>query len=226
MRVTALTLETVVESATGAVELVFRPRRPLAFRAGQGGLVRVPGGGVKPFTFACDDRSGRISVATTLDSGSRFKRALAALRPGDRVLAAGAIGTLPAVDPTRSQVLVAQGIGITPFLSMARSHDGLDASLLQVGAPHFFHEVAATTATAEHHDHREGLRDAVRQAMADRPTARWSLSGRTAFVAAVATQLTDAGVPARMIHKDAFWGMRTPTTTSTSASSPSSLVNA
>jgi len=212
MRITALTLESITESATGAVELAFLPRRPLRFRAGQGGLLRVPGGGAKPFTFASDDRSGRISVATTLGSGSRFKQALGDLRPGDRVTAAGAIGTLPAVDPTESQVLVAQGIGITPFLSMARSYDSLDATLLQVGSAHYFDEVAAATAAAEHHDHRDGLRQAVHQAAADRPGARWSLSGRPDFVASVAAQLALAGVPTRRIHKDAFWGMRSPAT--------------
>ena len=74
MRLTALTLETVTESPTDAVEFVFLPKRPLPFRPGQAGLVIVPDGGVKPFTFACDNRAGRISIATTLHSGSRFKR--------------------------------------------------------------------------------------------------------------------------------------------------------
>jgi ferredoxin-NADP reductase len=221
MRVTALTLQTVTESGSGAVEFVFMPRRPLSFRAGQGGLVFF-GGGAKPFTFASADRSGLISIATTLRSGSRFKRALADLRPGDRVFAAGAIGTLPAADPAESAVLVAQGIGITPFLSMARSHGTLNATLLQVGAPHYFDEVSAATTSAEHHDHREGLQDAVRRAIAARPAAQWSLSGRAGFVSAVATQLQNAGVPARSIHKDAFWGMRTPS----AAARPADLVYA
>ena len=85
MRLTALTLESVTESATDAVEFAFLPKRPLPFRPGQAGLVIVPGGGAKPFTFACDNRAGRISIATTLHSGTRFKRALADLRAGDRV---------------------------------------------------------------------------------------------------------------------------------------------
>ena len=64
MRFTALTLETATGSATDAVEFAFLPKRPLPFRAGQGGLVIVPGGGAKLFTFASDNRAGRISIAT------------------------------------------------------------------------------------------------------------------------------------------------------------------
>ncbi|MDQ4503059.1 FAD-dependent oxidoreductase [Sinomonas sp. ASV322] len=211
MRFTALTLEAIIESATDAVEFVFLPAQPLSFRPGQGGLIVVPGGGAKPFTFASDNRTGRISIATMLRSGSRFKRALGVLRPGDRVHAVGAIGSLPAVDPAESQVFVAQGIGITPFLAMARSHGSVNATLLHVGAPHFFDEVAAATnGNAEHHAHREGLQAAVDRTMVSRPAARWVLSGRPDFVAAVGTQLAEAGVPARTVHKATFWGMHNP----------------
>jgi len=51
--------------------------------------------------------------------------------------------------------------------------------------------------------------------VADRPDARWSLSGRSGFVSALAVQLAEAGVPARRVHKDAFWGMRAPAATVT-----------
>src|SRR5262245_21581748 len=37
-----------------------------------------------------------------------------------------------------SQVFVTQGTGITLLLTIARSHDIVKATLLQVGTPHFF----------------------------------------------------------------------------------------
>ena len=35
-------------------------------------------------------------------------------------------------------MFVTQGTGITLFLTIARSHDSVKATLLQVGTPHFF----------------------------------------------------------------------------------------
>ena len=107
-----------------------------------------------------------------------------------------------------SQVFVTQGTGITLFLTIARSHDSVKATLLQVGTPHFFDEVAAATGgNAEHRDHRESLQEAVCRTFVNRPVARGLLPGRADFVV-VATQLAEAGVPARSIRRGRFWGMR------------------
>jgi len=207
VRITTLTLQTTELTPTGALEMTFDPTRAMPFRAGQGGLVHLRGGGVRPFTFSGDARQPEVRILTTLASCSRFKTALAALRPGDRVRGAGAVSTLPAIAPDQPQVLIAQGIGITPFLSMARTHDRLDAQLLQVGTAHAFDEAAAAMAAAEHHEHREGLHEAITRALRDRPEAQWSLSGRPDFVAAVAARLRTAEVPAARVHKDSFWTM-------------------
>ena len=105
-------------------------------------------------------------------------------------------------------MFVTQGTGITLFLTIARSHDSVKATLLQVGTPHFFDEVAAATGgNAEHRDHRESLQEAVCRTFVNRPVARRLLPGRPDFVV-VATQLAEAGVPARSIHRGRFWGMR------------------
>jgi hypothetical protein len=119
-------------------------------------------------------------------------------------------------DPAESEVFFAQDTGITLFLAIARSLGSVNATLLQVGTPHFLDEVAATGSNAEHRDHREGLQQAVRRAFVNRPAARRLLSGRPDFVATVANQLADAGVPARMTRKGRFWGTRNtaPATTS------------
>ena len=99
-----------------------------------------------------------------------------------------ASATRSSPDPAGSQVFVAQGTGITLFLTIARSHDSVNATLLPVGTPHFFGEVAAATGgNAEHRDHREGPQEAVRRASVNGPAARRLLPGRPDFVAPVAT---------------------------------------
>ena len=104
-------------------ELDFRPRRPVAFRPGQFMELTVP-------HARADSRGWRrvFSIASAPgdllrfgirapEKGSSFKRALLELEPGTTV-AATAVGgdfLLPR-DPERPLLLVAGGIGITPFV--------------------------------------------------------------------------------------------------------------
>ena len=106
-----------------------------------------------------------------------------------------ASATRSSPDPAGSQVFVAQGTGITLFLTIARSHDSVNATLLPVGTPHFFGEVtAATGGNAEHRDHRDGPQEAVRRASVNRPAARRLLPGRPDFVAAFTANLAKVRV--------------------------------
>lgn len=61
---------------------------------------------------------GQISITCKM-TGSPYKEGLRALRPGDRVTVFGPLGDL-IYDPTRPTVMVAGGIGITPFRGMVR----------------------------------------------------------------------------------------------------------
>lgn len=223
MRYTTITLTSVTETVTGAVEFTFEPRRPLAHHAGQAGIVLVPGGGGRPFTLASDDRSGLISFATTLASGSSFKRALGGLQIGDQAHIAGPIGSAIPSDETAPVVAVCQGIGITPFLALARSRTLVDTTLLHVGTPHYFDEVAAAATVAEHLAHREDLQLAVAQLAAERPDARWSISGDGGFTASIAGQLSTLGVSSRRIHKDSFWTMKKSNATATAQLAPAAI---
>lgn len=208
MRITTLALDTVTESGTGAVEFTFTPRHLLRQRAGQAGLLLIPGGGAKPFTFSSGADAPQVSIATSLHSGSRFKTALAALRPGSQVTVAGGFGGPRPVDAAVPQVFIAQGIGITPFLSLARTHQTMNATLLQVGTAHYFADVAAAVHTAEHHTHREQLTAAIARTIATTPHAQWMISGRSGFVSATAEHLRAAGIDRRSIGRASFTGMR------------------
>jgi ferredoxin-NADP reductase len=104
-------------------EFDFRPRRPVAFRPGQFMELTLPHAGT-------DSRGWRrvFSIASAPgellrfgirlpEKSSSFKRTLLDLEPGTKVSATSVGGDflLPA-DPARPLLLVAGGIGITPFI--------------------------------------------------------------------------------------------------------------
>jgi glycine betaine catabolism B len=71
----------------------------------------------RPMSLATSPTRPHLEYAVRL-SDSPYKRAFAALRPGDEVLVFGPIGDF-VLRETRPAVLVAGGIGITPFKGMA-----------------------------------------------------------------------------------------------------------
>ncbi|MFT4306086.1 MAG: hypothetical protein QM604_04255 [Microbacterium sp.] len=210
MRYTTLTLESVAGSDTSAVEFTFQPARPIRFRPGQAGVLILRGGGAKPFTLSGDANSPRVSIATSLRSGSRFKTALAHLQPGERAHLIAPIGAAVTLAEGRHEVLVAQGIGITPFLAAARTYRAMDATLLQVGGAHLFDQTAASVRDARHVDHRDGLAEVVDETLRAHVGDHWSVSGRSDFVAGITAHLTASGVPRRQIRTHAFWTMPRP----------------
>jgi ferredoxin-NADP reductase len=120
-------------------ELTFRAKRPVSFEPGQFAELTVPHSGVdgrgsrRSFSIASPPNpDGRVSFALRVpENSSSFKKALLALEPGDTVHATGIGGDflLPS-DPSEPVLLVAGGIGITPFLSQLRHESSRDAVLV------------------------------------------------------------------------------------------------
>jgi ferredoxin-NADP reductase len=120
-----------------AVEFAFRPDRPLRHRAGQYLELQVPHRGSdlrgtrRSLTIASapEEADGTVRVAVRLrEPASTFKRALDGLPVGSPVRAVTVTGgfTLPD-DRTVPLLLVAGGIGITPFVSQLR-HDAAETA--------------------------------------------------------------------------------------------------
>jgi ferredoxin-NADP reductase len=84
------------------------------------------------FTISAPPYKKHITITTRLaaDHGSSFKAALMALRPGDTVEADGPKGKFVMQEPASKHVLIAGGIGITPYHSMLAqlAHDNKPAN--------------------------------------------------------------------------------------------------
>ncbi len=195
----------------GAVALHFRARKPLAYRARQHGLWFVPGGGAKPFTIASAPEEEVVTLGTSLASGSRFKRALAALAPGDtiRLFAPLARFTLDGVG--HEVVLLAQGLGVTPFRAILR-HAALrglatQITLVHVGKEHAFRADTAVATAAHYPASREEFARQVAAIAAAQPGATYFISGASGFVRDTAALLRERGIAPAQIRRDTFFGI-------------------
>ncbi len=218
----------------------FRFARPAGFdfRAGQSvnlTLVEPPQtdarGNMRTFSVASAPFEGEIQVATRMRD-TAFKRVLAELPAGAAVKLRGPGGdfTLPAGDP-RPVLLVAGGIGITPFVSMLRqeAHERSQrprrllcanrrpqdapflAELTAMAADPAFTFVATMTGLAGPGREWSGETTPIEAAflerhggLADRPVAY--LAGPPAMVSALRQALRAAGVPDDDVRTDEFFG--------------------
>lgn len=132
----SLSFERSVHLTPSMTEFVFSTKHPVSFRAGQYMELSIPHAGVdssgtrRVFSIASapsNPHEVRFGVRMG-ESTSSFKRALASLKPSQSVRANLVAGDflLPS-DPNRPVLLVAGGIGITPFISQLQ-HDAAEGA--------------------------------------------------------------------------------------------------
>jgi len=189
----------------------FRPTRTLRHVAGQHGFLMVKGAGMKPFSLASAPEDDEVLIGTKLASGSKFKTALAALQPGDQAQMRGPIMKFTLAGSTDDIVLLAQGVGITPYRSILRhiAAAGIakDTTLLHVGAGHAYRSDTEALATrALYSTDSESFRLDLKQTYTDHPNASYFLSGAPVFIKQTTAVLVEAGIPKRQVKKDMFRG--------------------
>jgi Flavodoxin reductases (ferredoxin-NADPH reductases) family 1 len=231
-----LSLDSVTELAPGTWEVVATPRHPIAFRSGQFLELQLAHprpdarGARRVFSIASSPTERKIRFGFTHgESVSSFKSALIQAPSGTPLTATYVGGDLRLPDdPTVPLILVAGGIGITPFRSMLMH-------LLE--RPHrrritLFYGVRHT----EDIVYRDLIERAVRVLglrviyVVSRPDAAWSgptgrvtadliaetvpdlrastvyVSGPAEFVDSLRRDLRRRGLPARRLKTDAFLG--------------------
>lgn len=121
--------------AGDAVSFIFRPDKSLSWIPGQYLDWEIPHdnpdsrGTHHWFTISAAPHEGHLMLTTRINpNGSSFKKALSALRPGDRITSGLPRGDFVIQDDNHHYVLIAGGIGITPFRSMLSqlNHDGIN----------------------------------------------------------------------------------------------------
>jgi predicted ferric reductase len=166
-------------------------------------------------TSAPDEPRLRITVKAVGD----YTRALRTLEPGTAAVVEGPYGSFSSRDLRNDrQIWIAGGIGVTPFLSMARSLNG-DAPAVDFyycvehePEAHFLDEIRAI---AREHEHfrvavvprdREGFLTAERLATEneDLASSEVLICGPPAMIESLRSQLKARGMPGSQIHAEEF----------------------
>ncbi|MCV7424504.1 FAD-dependent oxidoreductase [Mycobacterium yunnanensis] len=190
----------------------FQPDTDLGWVAGQHGLLRLPGMKVKPFTIASAPEEECVVIGTSLLSASAYKRRLGALTVGDRVTFHGPLMNFTLGDDELDVVMLAQGVGITPFRAMLRARALGDAqasttTLVHVASDHAFRSDTEADATAGLYPHHAAEFAEIVEALArKRPNAAYLIAGQRRFVTSAASLLADAGVGRGQIRRDTYLG--------------------
>jgi ferredoxin-NADP reductase len=152
------------------------------------------------------------------EKSSAFKRSLAGLKPGEKILASRVAGsfTLPK-DPSRKLAFLAGGVGITPFRSMIKNiidkDEKRDMALLysansqaELSYRGLFDKAAAVGLKTSYITEGHVDDDKIRQLLPDYKQRSFYISGPYGFVNAVESALLRLGVSYDNIVTDYFPG--------------------
>lgn len=219
----------------------FRFAKPpgFAFRPGQSVSLELidppsqPNSARRVFSLASAPSDAELVVVSRMREGSAFKQALKALPAGGKVKIRGPLGVMTLhEDPARAAVLVAGGIGITPFRSMLRqaAHERATRPLRLIysnrrpeDAPFLaellelekrladFRMLATMTAMEKSARAWSGERglvtdETVRRFVGDAPAPVHYVAGPPAMVEAVKGMLARVGVQGFDVRSEEFYG--------------------
>ena len=222
-----LTLVAKRSETEDVMSFMFRSDAPLKWQAGQFLHYSLPHpdpddrGITRYFTIASAPFEGHVMLTTRFATGrgSSFKRALRQLPVGAAVDVGEPDGDFVVDDPGVEHVLIAGGIGITPFRAILLDLDHravpINATLLYANrSPDFVYKTEIDRLAARHR--RLAVRYlispdrvtqlSIRSVAADLAKPIFHVSGPEPFVEALGTMLTGSGVPDAHVRRDFFPG--------------------
>ncbi|MCR8842501.1 FAD-dependent oxidoreductase [Paenibacillus sp. SC116] len=203
---------------------LFEKDKDFTWKAGQYGLFTITHKKIKnptkPFSIASAPTENIVKLTTRIgDSPSDYKKALLELKPGMNVKASGPVGTFYIQDNSPS-LLIAGGIGITPFRSILkqleaeRVGDGKQVELLYFDSNKSFiykdelDEIAnQTSISVTYLDSRDDLHQEMDTFNAlYKNNGKYFIAGPKSMVDSISSYLQKNDVSKRNIKKDSFFG--------------------
>ncbi|KRM71607.1 ferredoxin--NADP reductase [Lacticaseibacillus brantae] len=201
------------------ITLQYATDRHLTWKPGAAGFFTLPhqrhtGSGFRFFSIAAVPSENRIKIGTRIGAkASAYKSVLIHLQPGDRVNLRGPIGSFGFHDAESPAVMIASGVGVTPFRAMSLSLTNSDARPVRlIQSAHGFHlfanDFVKTSSRADNFTYQpvESGKEAQAQILAAindyGAAAYYYLSGSSKVVRANGAFLRAHGIPKQQIVKD------------------------
>ena len=217
------------EIAEGTMAFHFEKPAGFSFKPGQSASFTLldppdePNSVRRTFSLAGAPFEPELMIATRMREGSGFKRALKALALGSKVRLSGPLGDMTLhEDAGRAAVLIAGGIGITPFRSMLlqAEQDRLEHRLYLAYSNRrrehaaFLEELQALARRSPRFrllapmTDAEGMLDEekLKRFVGDAPSPVYYLAGPPAMVEAMKAILGRNGVAAEDVRSEEFFG--------------------
>jgi len=121
-----LLLVEVIQESEEIYSFIFKPKNPLAWKAGQHGIFMFPGTTIKnkfwrAFSIASSSQELVVRISTIIKAEhSDFKKHLKAMKIGDPITMYGPFGEFHTSQKICRIVGIAGGIGITPFRAILK----------------------------------------------------------------------------------------------------------
>lgn len=174
--------------------------------------VPLPHKAVRDISIASAPSDTEIVISTTVESNSPWKQELLKLVPGDRVEFFKVKSYLTAPDEG-TLIMIAGGIGITPFRSVIRQHTLSKLSftpiLVHIARDNYLYEdELASLSLEQYRITREESEATLNKLREKNPNALYMVAGSPSFVDGIAETLKAKGISETMIQTDSFDGLK------------------
>lgn len=203
----------------------FKKDENLTWTAGQYGLFSITHKKIKsptkPFSIASAPTENVVNITTRIgDNPSDFKQAMLELKPGMKIKMGGPVGSFH-LDQEHPSLLIAAGIGITPFrailqqMAAGRDREGKPVRVLYLDGQrsHLFRDeldALANSAAVQisYLESREALEQEINRFVNQYQNhGKYFIAGPKSLVESITTFLRNTNIAKQNIKKDAFYGL-------------------